>query len=182
MYPGEHIDYCLFGVLPAAVERDILIACAPRRAPATTPPGAVVAENLLKKYPRQSFAPSPKRRESVSNIPEEEVHAEEWHLDINTKELRWESYVKAGYFVCDVHSNNEIKLTTTFQGVLNKYFTEAADGPPTYPVPVDLLVTGTVPAGSGLSSSAAMVVASTLAFLAANGKVSTRTANQPRTH
>ena len=38
-------------------------------------------------------------------------------------------------------------------------------------MPVDLLVTGSVPAGSGLSSSAAMVVASTLAFLAVNGKV-----------
>lgn len=39
-------------------------------------------------------------------------------------------------------------------------------------MPVDLLVTGSVPAGSGLSSSAAMVVASTLAFLAVNGKAS----------
>lgn len=39
------------------------------------------------------------------------------------------------------------------------------------PVPVDLLVTGSVPAGSGLSSSASLVVASTLAFLAVNGKV-----------
>jgi hypothetical protein len=35
----------------------------------------------------------------VSQIADEEVHAEEWDLDINTKELRWESYVKAGYFV-----------------------------------------------------------------------------------
>lgn len=39
------------------------------------------------------------------------------------------------------------------------------------PVPVDLLVTGTVPPGAGLSSSSAMIVASTLAFLAINGKV-----------
>lgn len=38
-------------------------------------------------------------------------------------------------------------------------------------MPVDLLVTGSVLAGSGLSSSAAMVVASTLAFLAVNGKL-----------
>jgi galactokinase len=40
-----------------------------------------------------------------------------------------------------------------------------------HPVPVDLLVTGSIPAGSGLSSSAAMVVVSTLAFLAVNGKL-----------
>ena len=39
------------------------------------------------------------------------------------------------------------------------------------PIPVDLLFTGTVPAGSGLSSSAAMVVASTLAFMAINDKL-----------
>ncbi|OBZ66310.1 Galactokinase [Grifola frondosa] len=34
---GEHIDYVLFGVFPAAIERDILIACAPSASQAQTP-------------------------------------------------------------------------------------------------------------------------------------------------
>ncbi|KAG7451452.1 galactokinase gal [Guyanagaster necrorhizus] len=148
----EHIDYCLFGVLPAAIERDILIACAPKT---HGDPGYVVADNLQDKYTKQAFKPSPNRKDSVSSISsidDEQVHAEEWHLEINTAELRWESYVKAGYY-----------------GVLTNYF--PSSNSLAQPIPVDLLVTGTVPAGSGLSSSAAMVVASTLAFLAVNGKL-----------
>ncbi|KAJ7234182.1 GHMP kinase [Mycena haematopus] len=151
--PGrEHIDYALFGVLPAAIERDILIACAPRDVPPSSPtaetyyePGSVIAENLQSKYTRQIFAPKPK---PAANI-DDEVHVEGWHLEI-PQQLRWENYVKAGYY-----------------GVLEKCFTGGA----ALPLPVDLLVTGSVPAGSGLSSSAAMVVASTLAFLAINGKL-----------
>lgn len=92
-------------MLPAAIERDILIACAPRLDPVSSVsnteqvPGSVTAENLQTKYTRQSFCPG--RRPSVSQeIEEDKVHVEAWELDINTKELRWESYVKAGYYVC----------------------------------------------------------------------------------
>ncbi|KAJ7472672.1 Galactokinase [Mycena latifolia] len=147
--PGRHIDYALFGVLPAAIERDILIACAPTAPPADEAPhapGNVIAENLHPKYARQVFAPAPKAKPSDID---EAVHVEGWHLDI-PQQLRWENYVKAGYY-----------------GVLENHFT----GSEVHPVPVDLLVTGSVPAGSGLSSSAAMVVASTLTFLAINGKL-----------
>ena len=77
----------------------------------------------------------------------------QWHIDIDKTQLRWESYVKAGYY-----------------GVLQKFF---SSHPAIMPKPVDILVTGSVPAGSGLSSSAAMVVASTLAFLAVNDKITT---------
>ncbi|KAL0953236.1 hypothetical protein HGRIS_004489 [Hohenbuehelia grisea] len=163
-----------FSVL-TAIERDILIACAPRPQSSHTEephsPGSVVAENLHAKYTRQEFAPMRKPSISVAQLEvselraaedkevQESVHAEEWHLDINPRELRWESYVKAGYY-----------------GVLERYFAPANTGiartdSSEHPIPADILVTGTVPAGSGLSSSAAMVVASTLAFLAINGKL-----------
>jgi galactokinase len=80
---GEHIDYALFGVFPAAVEPDILIACAPRMGEHGA--GHVRAENLDGKYAAQAFAPA--------------LRAEEWQLDIDKSQLRWESYVKAGYYV-----------------------------------------------------------------------------------
>jgi len=133
---GEHIDYALFSVFPAAIERDILIACAPR-SPDNPSSASINIESLDGgSYGSQSFAAT--RHEG-----------QEWHLDIDKTRLRWESYVKAGYY-----------------GVLNHFF---SDG--TSPQSADFLVTGTVPAGSGLSSSAALVVASTLAFLTVNEKL-----------
>jgi hypothetical protein len=94
-------------VFPAAIERDILIACAPRdlhpRPEPSNPlevhhaPGNVVVENLHPKYGRQHFAPSAIPKDL--GVSDDEVHVESWHLDIDTKQLRWESYVKAGYYV-----------------------------------------------------------------------------------
>ncbi|KAI0760990.1 galactokinase gal [Trametes elegans] len=158
---GEHIDYVLFGCFPAAIERDILIACGPSGSvsgtstPSAHGPGGVKAENLDPKYKPQRFVPMVKPAHPPSAADEAEaasnVHAETtWQLEIDKRELRWESYVKAGYY-----------------GVLNRFFASPAE----HPAPVDLLVTGSVPSGSGLSSSAAMVVASTLAFLAVNNKL-----------
>ena len=59
------------------------------------------------------------------------------------------------------------RLNCDRQGVLEKFFKNNGE----VPRPVDILVTGSVPAGSGLSSSAAMVVASTLSFLSINNKL-----------
>jgi galactokinase len=121
LYAGEHIDYTLFGCFPAAIERDILIACAPRSGPTPLPPsainyseakpkaephhdsGVVVAENLHSKYTRQVFIPAKKLgvadTSGGKDVLEDAVHVEQWHLDIDTNQLRWESYVKAGYYV-----------------------------------------------------------------------------------
>ena len=86
-----------------AIERDILIACAPRSVSSAhqqmdvdSAPGSVVAENLHPKYNRQSFTPAPDKCEDIFDS---NALVEGWRLDINTKELRWESYVKAGYYV-----------------------------------------------------------------------------------
>lgn len=62
-----------------------------------------MAENLHSKYTRQVFIPAKKPgvtdASGGKDIPEDAVHVEQWHLDIDTNQLRWESYVKAGYYV-----------------------------------------------------------------------------------
>lgn len=98
---GDHIDYVLFGCLPAAVEQDILMACGPSEA--SSSPGSVAAQNLDPKYTPQNFTPMLKNAPLPSEAEQKEaagaVRAESWYLDINKRELRWESYVKAGYYV-----------------------------------------------------------------------------------
>lgn len=100
---GEHIDYALFGVFPAAIERDILLACAPCDSHGHQQ-GAVRVQNLDHRFPPQSF--SPLSTPSVgSEVVENEAgvrDAGEWHLDIDKTELHWESYVKAGYYVSTI--------------------------------------------------------------------------------
>ena len=116
---GEHIDYVLFGAFPAAIERDILIACGPSLSSGSgaADPGGVRAQNLNPKYDPQTFTPMLKS--SGPSAAEEAdaanaVHAEPaWHLDINTRELRWESYIKAGYYVRGMSSSACIGVMTS---------------------------------------------------------------------
>jgi galactokinase len=137
---GEHIDYCLFGVFPAAIDRDILIACG-RRPAGITASSKIDAQNSDTKYPPKLF--------------EATVRDGKWQLDIDTSKLSWESYVKAGYY-----------------GVLNHFFpTDDSGLVAGQPEGFDLLISSTLPPGSGLSSSAAVVVVSTLAFLVMNKKL-----------
>lgn len=89
---GEHIDYALFGVFPAAVDRDILIACALRN-----DSSEIRSQNLDEsKYTAQNFTAT-----RIDNVIDDSKDA--WLLDIDKTNLRWESYVKAGYFVRRYH-------------------------------------------------------------------------------
>lgn len=81
---GEHIDYCLFGVLPAAVERDILIACAPSDDPFES---AITIQNLDGTYSVGSIDPLRAQKDG------------EWILPIDKTKLDWQSYIKAAYHV-----------------------------------------------------------------------------------
>jgi galactokinase len=72
----------LFGVLPAAIENELVIAI--RVAPDSN--GKIKVANTDADYTEAEFAAS---REGSG----------EWDLAIDPKALRWESYVKAGYLV-----------------------------------------------------------------------------------
>ena len=75
---GEHIDYALFGVLPAAIENDLIIAIARNDSPVVT------IDNIESKYTKAKFEAQP--------------NAGVWELPIEA-DLHWSGYVKAGYLV-----------------------------------------------------------------------------------
>lgn len=121
---GEHIDYCGFGVLPMAIERDVVIIGA-----STDEDTKVrVANSNNEKYPAREF----------------DYEGKEKVVTIDATKLEWSNYFKCGY-----------------KGMLEKFQLDRPKG-------LYLLVDGTVPAGGGLSSSAAFVCSSALAVVTAN--------------
>ncbi|KAG0167573.1 galactokinase [Apophysomyces sp. BC1034] len=118
---GEHIDYCGFGVLPMAIERDVVIACA-----TTDADTKVRLANVESKYEPCEFD-----------------YEENTIVTIDASKLEWSNYFKSGY-----------------KGMLERTTLK--------PKGLYILVDGTVPAGGGLSSSAAFVCASALTVVTAN--------------
>ncbi|KAK5088857.1 galactokinase [Lithohypha guttulata] len=126
---GEHIDYSLYNVLPAAVTVDVLVAVKVKEPSSGTT--ITVANTNDVKYPRDEF-----------HVPQEG--------DVHIGEHNWSNYFKAGL-------RGSVQLLRKEYG--NDFRLKS----------MDVMMDGNVPAGGGLSSSAAFVCASALAVLAANG-------------
>ncbi|GAA5894924.1 hypothetical protein JCM6882_008246 [Rhodosporidiobolus microsporus] len=145
---GEHIDYCGFSVLPAAIERDVLIAFStaePKPSSGTTFPfpsssgkTVFVLRNVESKYSPIEF--------------ETDLSDDGADLPI-AKEHHWSNYFKAGT-----------------KGILAHLHRTGGNWGQKMPERVLILIDGTVPEGSGLSSSSAMTTASAITVLDVVGK------------
>ncbi|KAM0788712.1 hypothetical protein ACM66B_002807 [Microbotryomycetes sp. NB124-2] len=143
---GDHIDYCGFSVLPAAVERDVLVAfsTAPSSTDNLPKPSqngrlVVVLHNVDNKYTDTHFEVDIKSNGSQLALPQDH---------------HWSSYVIAGTKGILKHLHDHPAKSTSQQT-------------PEY---VLVKVWGTVPEGSGLSSSSAMTTASVITMLEIVGR------------
>lgn len=129
---GEHVDYSLYNVLPAAVTVDVLIAVRVINDDGGAEPVIKIANVNPDKYPSMDYAVSSSGA-----------------VDVDKKNHSWSNYFLAG-----------LKGSLEY---LRKHFGDSfkTNG-------MELLIDGNVPAGGGLSSSAAFVCASALAVMAAN--------------
>ena len=129
---GEHIDYSLYNVLPAAVTVDVLIAV---RSISPSAEGASIqcANVNPEKYPTRQII-----------IPQN------GNVEVDKSQHDWSNYFRAG-----------------LNGAME--FLRKKHGESLKPQSMELLLDGNVPAGGGLSSSAAFVCAAALAVMKANG-------------
>ncbi|KAG9768131.1 Galactokinase, partial [Aureobasidium melanogenum] len=131
---GEHVDYSLYNVLPAAVTVDVLIAVRVIKDGNPDEPTVKIANVNAIKYPEREM-----------HIPTSGT------VEVDRKHHSWVNYFLAG-------------LKGSLEYLRNKH------GSTFVPKGMELLVDGNVPAGGGLSSSAAFVCASALAVMAANNQ------------
>jgi len=141
---GEHIDYCGYSVLPMAVEKDIIVAVAADDDDVAEGGDLKLhCANTNTKYPMRVFEHG--MQEGWANEKKHFTVDKTGKFTIDPTKHDWTSYFLAGY---------------------KKYFEET---PEAKPKTLFLLFDGTVPAGSGLSSSSAMVCVSILATQHATG-------------
>lgn len=121
-------------------------------------PMAITADALFAVAYTPTAADATTFRVRIANVEDEKFAAREFEVaveggvEIDATVFEWTNYFKSG-----------------LRGVLELLREKRGAG--FRPVNMDLLVDGTVPVGGGLSSSAAVVSASSLAVMVANGKV-----------
>ena len=75
-------------------------------------PGRIVLENLCTQYTKQEFSPVIRVYDGMASSEENSEMRQEtvgdWHLDIDKRHLRWDSYVKAAYHVRDHPMRNSL--------------------------------------------------------------------------
>lgn len=138
---GEHIDYSLYPVLPMAIKDDVLVLVS-TRADDATGLSPPTADEFYVEVSNTDGDKYPSRRMTFS---QHEVSSKPFDGH------HWSNYFLAG-------------LRGAMQKLMKKY------GPGKSYKSMRVLVNGTVPAAGGLSSSAALVVASALAVLRAQGE------------
>ncbi|KAK4055739.1 galactokinase [Microbotryomycetes sp. JL201] len=143
---GDHIDYCGFSVLPAAVERDVLIAYSTSPSstdnlpkPSQAGRTVVVLRNVDEKYTDTHFEVDVYSSGSQLSLPQDH---------------HWSSYFIAGTKGILKHMHDHPAKRQSKQA----------------PELLLVKVWGTVPEGSGLSSSSAMTTASAITMLEVVGR------------
>lgn len=145
---GEHIDYSNFSVLPMAVDRDMIMAVSFGDAAASSD-----SETISVHLANVSESEFPSRTYTLPKDPKKFV-------EIDPKVSDWGNYFKCGVVVAqEFLINNREEYNIAEISAMR---------------PMNILVTGNVPTGSGLSSSAAFVVCATLSVLLGYGFKPTR--------
>lgn len=141
---GEHVDYSHFSVLPMAVDNDMIMAVS------FSKPSGDEATIKLANVDSTDF---PSRTYSLSTDPSK-------YVEINPNVSDWGNYFKCGVVVAQ-------KFLVSRGAEFGIEKVELLKS-------MNILVTGNVPTGSGLSSSAAFVVCATLSVLLGYGFKPTR--------
>ncbi|WRT67327.1 uncharacterized protein IL334_004297 [Kwoniella shivajii] len=159
---GEHIDYSLFPVLPAAIEQDILVALRPTSPIKSSSFSASSSSASSSSSSSSSVNPvihlsnvSDKYHSSTFTLTHDPSKGCDrgWNVDLDSAK-GWDKYVRFAILesLAELYPNGWAK----------------GNGKGIGPNSMDIMIDGNVPPGSGLSSSAAMVVASVLTFIISN--------------
>lgn len=139
---GEHIDYSLYSVLPMAITADALLAVSTKVDPGSVKPGTYKIQ--------------------IANVQSAKFPAHEFDIPFDAVEIdasvhEWTNYFKSG-------------LRGALELLRRKHASSSSSSSSYQPVSMQILMDGTVPAGGGLSSSAAFTSTSALAVMVANGE------------